>query len=217
MSNHALKLNSILELQRFLEDKALALSDNKRLIVAISGAPGSGKSHVSQSLSNSINQVSKKSEVFSMDGFHYDDSVLKEKNLLSKKGALETFDVLGLKSFLERLSMNTEANVAVPVFDRDLELSRSSALIIDQSIPLIIAEGNYLLLKDKPWGDLQNYFDITVMIKSSKEVLTERLMKRWKSYNLNPDEIDQKVFHNDIPNGEFVNLNSIKPDIEIIN
>ena len=39
MSNHALKLNSILELQRFLEDKALALSDNKRLIVAISGAP----------------------------------------------------------------------------------------------------------------------------------------------------------------------------------
>ena len=55
------------------------------------------------------------------------------------------------------------------------------------------------------------------MIKSSKEVLTERLMKRWKSYNLNPDEIDQKVFHNDIPNGEFVNLNSIKPDIEIIN
>lgn len=217
MSVTSLKLNSVLELQKFLEDKALTLSSNKRLIVSISGAPGSGKSYIANSLSNLINKTIRRSEIFPMDGFHYDDAILKEKNLLLKKGAPETFDVLGLKSFIKRLSTNKEDNVTIPVFDRDLELSRSSALVIKQSTPLIIAEGNYLLLKNKPWADLHSFLDITIMIKSPKEVLIKRLMDRWKSYNLSPDEISEKIFNNDIPNGEFLYSNSIESDIELIN
>ena len=39
-----------------------------------------------------------------MDGFHLDDAILSSQNLLPRKGSPETFDVMGLKSFLIRLA-----------------------------------------------------------------------------------------------------------------
>ena len=82
---------------------------------------------------------------------------LKEKGLLQKKGAPETFDVYGLLNFIKRLQ--NEPEVIVPIFDRSLELSRSSAVIISKESKVIIVEGNYLLLNSQPWKDLQNFFD----------------------------------------------------------
>ena len=65
-------------------------------------------------------------------------AILKEKKLLSKKGAPETFDVMGLLSFISRLQNENE--VVIPVFDRSLELSRSSAVIIsnDTKVKVVI-------------------------------------------------------------------------------
>ena len=56
----------------------------KRALIAIAGAPGSGKSTFAERLSG---YLGKKASVIPMDGFHLDNSVLEAKGLLSVKGA----------------------------------------------------------------------------------------------------------------------------------
>ena len=216
MQHPKLKLNSLDQLTKLLLKKIKSNQSN-RLMVCIAGAPGSGKSYISSYLLKKINFIRQQSEIFEMDGFHYDDVILKKKKLIKRKGSQQTFDVMGLKSFLQRLKTNNEVQVTVPIFDRKLELSRGSAKIIKNTIPLIITEGNYLLLKHKPWNELQSYFDLTIMVKSSQKNLSKRLTERWKSFNYSKDIIKQKVFENDLPNARYVYENSIMADIEFTN
>jgi pantothenate kinase len=86
-----------------------------------------------------------------MDGYHFDDAVLNERGMRARKGAPETFDVGGLGHMLRRLKLNDEDEVAVPVFDRAIEISRAAARLISKTVSTIIVEGNYLLL-DLPRG-----------------------------------------------------------------
>lgn len=104
--------------------------------------------------------------------------------------------------------MQNEPEVVVPIFDRSLELSRSSAIIIPKESKVIIVEGNYLLLNLQPWTDLKNFFDTSVMIDCEEKILEQRLIDRWQNFNLSKDEINQKVYKNDLPNGVNVLRNS---------
>ena len=190
--------------------KRIDNDDENRYFIALSGPPASGKSTISQKLANDLSAKEYKSSILQMDGFHYDDLILKEKKLLLKKGAPETFDVMGLINFVSRLQKEDE--VVIPIFDRSLELSRSSAVIISKNTKVIIVEGNYILLNSYPWCELHKFFNTTVMINCEKKILEKRLIERWKNFNLPKEEIDEKVYNNDLPNGVNVLKNSIKVD-----
>jgi pantothenate kinase len=82
-----------------------------------------------------------------MDGYHYDNMLLGQFGRLARKGAAETFDVLGLRHILTRLRDNIEDAVVVPVFDRDLEIARAGARLIPASVDIVVVGGNYLLLR----------------------------------------------------------------------
>ena len=184
--------------------------DKNRYFIALSGPPASGKSTISQKLANDLSAKEYNSSILQMDGFHYDDLILKEKKLLLKKGAPETFDVMGLINSVSRLQKEDE--VVIPIFDRSLELSRSSAVIISKNTKVIIVEGNYILLNSYPWCELHKFFNTTVMINCEKKILEKRLIERWENFNLPKEEIDEKVYKNDLPNGVNVLKNSIKAD-----
>ena len=198
-----------------LLNKQIDNHSTSRYFIALSGAPGSGKSTVSEKLVGDLNTVGHKSRILQMDAFHYDDQILKEKNLLLKKGAPETFDVMGLLNFINRLEKESE--VVIPFFDRSLELSRSSAVIISDDIKVVIVEGNYLLLKSHPWRELHKFFNSTIIVNCDERILEERLIKRWENFNLSKEIINQKVYENDLPNGVYVLKNSISPDFELSN
>ena len=187
----------------------------KRYFIALAGPPASGKSTISEKLNEDLNIKGFPSDILQMDGFHLDDAILSSQNLLPRKGSPETFDVMGLKSFLIRLA--NEPEVIVPIFDRSLELSRSSAVTISENKKIIIVEGNYLLLNSQPWNELNNYFDSRVMIHCEESVLEKRLIDRWKGFNLTQDQINQKVYENDLPNGVNVIQNSIEADYYLDN
>ena len=181
-----------------------------RYFIALSGPPASGKSTISEKLANDLSAKDYNTSILQMDGFHYDDLILKEKKLLLKKGAPETFDVMGLINFVSRLQKEDE--VVIPIFDRTLELSRSSAVIISKNTKVIIVEGNYVLLNSYPWRELHKFFNTTVMINCGKKILEKRLIERWENFNLPKKEIDEKVYKNDLPNGVNVLENSIKAE-----
>ena len=196
-------------------DHDLDNNNNRRYFIALSGPPASGKSTISEKMVKDLNFKGHKSNILQMDGFHYDDQILKEKKLLSKKGAPETFDVMGLLSFISRLQNENE--VVIPVFDRSLELSRSSAVIISNDTKVIIVEGNYILLNSKPWIELHKFFNSKIMISCEEKVLEKRLIERWKNFNLSNEDINQKVYENDLPNGINVLKNSIPADYNLTN
>ena len=186
-----------------------------RYFIALSGPPASGKSTISEKLLKDLTLKGHNSSILQMDGFHYDDQILKQKSFLLKKGAPETFDVMGFLNFLFRLQNENE--VAIPIFDRSLELSRSSAVIISKETRVVIVEGNYILLKIHPWRKLHKFFNSTIMINTKHEILEKRLIERWRSFNIPEEEIKQKVFENDLPNGVNVYKNSILADFNLLN
>ena len=150
-----------------------------------------------------------------MDGYHYDDAVLQAMGRRRWKGAPDTFDVGGLRSTLSRLRDPAGGVVAVPVFDRDLEISRGSARLIGPEARLILAEGNYLLLDRPPWSGLRPMFDLTVMIAVEEAELRRRLTDRWQGYALSAAEIAHKLDGNDLPNGRVVITESAPADLEL--
>ena len=99
-----------------------------------------------------------------MDGYHFDNAVLAERGLLPRKGAPETFDVDGLARDLARIRAGAR-DVAVPVFDRGLDLARAGARVIRPGHALVLVEGNYLLLDAAPWSALAAFFDRTLFIE----------------------------------------------------
>jgi pantothenate kinase len=189
------------------------LDASRRVVVAIAGAPGSGKSTLAERWVSRLNEATPgTAALLPMDGYHYDDSILVERGLRARKGAPETFDVLGLLHMLDRLKRNQEDEIAVPVFDRDLEISRAGARLIPRAIRALIVEGNYLLLDQHPWSGLHTMFDITVAIDAPEDILRQRLVERWRSYGFSPTEIEAKVERNDLPNGRYVMTKSKPAD-----
>jgi len=85
--------------------------------------------------------------VLAMDGFHFDDRVLESRGHGARKGAPYTFDVAGLAVILQRLKADDGVEVAVPVFDRSLEIARAGAAIIPASARIVLVEGTSSLLQ----------------------------------------------------------------------
>lgn len=198
--------------------KRFAAKQGKRLMMAIAGAPGSGKSTIAERVVDILARESGVSAaLFPMDGYHYDDAVLNAMGRRAFKGAIDTFDVHGLRHMLERLKANEDDIVAVPVFDRSIEIARAGGRLIPQSVDIIVCEGNYLLAKQPPWDRLKPIFDFTVFVEVGEEDLRERLRTRWRGFGLHEAEINRKVEENDLPNGLFIMETAAEPDLRLKN
>ncbi len=174
-----------------------------RTITAIAGPPAAGKSTLAEKLAASLNaQKPGSAAVLGMDGFHFDDMLLVPRGLRPVKGAPQTFDVAGFHHLLQRLRANQEAEIAVPVFDRSIEIARAGAAMVPQGVTRLVVEGNYLLLDRAPWSHLKPLFDTTVLLTVSESVLRDRLLARWSG--LPEAEALAKIEQNDLPNGLLV-------------
>ena len=150
----------------------------ERLIVALVGPPGAGKSTLADGLAEKLNAGTDASAmVVPMDGFHFDNAVLEARGLRSRKGAPETFDVDGLAALLDRLT-DPASEVAIPLFDRERDVARAGAAIVTRQHRILIVEGNYLLLAEPPWQDLANRFDLTIALDVPLDELERRLLRR---------------------------------------
>lgn len=188
---------------------AKASTKEGRFIAALAGPPGAGKSTLAEELVRHLPAA----RVVPMDGFHFDDAILIARGQRSRKGAPETFDVAGYRHLLARL--RDEDEVAIPVFDRSLELSRGSGDLVTADHRILVTEGNYLLLNEKPWSDLAGFFDLTVMIDVPESELERRLLARWAFYGKTPAEARAWIDGNDMPNIRRVTRGSRPADVAI--
>ncbi|MDZ4395715.1 nucleoside triphosphate hydrolase [Cypionkella sp.] len=181
-----------------------------RFLTALAGPPGAGKSTLAAELVAALGQGAK---AVPMDGFHYDDAVLIARGARARKGAPDTFDAQGFFHLLKRLRVEEE--VAIPLFDRDLEISRAGADIVTAADRLLVVEGNYLLLNEAPWPEAAPLFDLTVWIDVPEAELDRRLQARWAHYGKTPAEARAWIDSNDLPNVRRVTQNSRAADMTI--
>ena len=181
-----------------------------RFITAVAGPPGSGKSTFAGDV---VAALGAGARAVPMDGFHYDDAVLAQRSLQSRKGAPETFDVGGFIHLMGRLRAG--GDVAIPVFDRQMELSRAAADVVSDADQFLVVEGNYLLLDEQPWTALAPFFDLTVFIDVPEAELDRRLLNRWAHFGKTPAAARAWIDGNDMPNIRRVQAASRAADIQI--
>ncbi|NDW06115.1 nucleoside/nucleotide kinase family protein [Jiella sp. 40Bstr34] len=188
-----------------------------RRLIALAGPPGAGKSTLSDWLLGELDRAAPgRAAVLPMDGFHFDDMVLEARGDRPRKGAPHTFDTGGLTTTLKRLVENPECEIAIPVFDRAIEIARAGARIIGPDVRTILVEGNYLLLDDAAWSPMRAFFDVTAFIDVPEATLRERLAARWVGYGLDEAAIHAKLEGNDFLNMRTVIANSVPADFAIV-
>lgn len=182
-----------------------------RYLVALAGPPGAGKSYRSALLCEAINQLLPgQAGLVPMDGYHFDNAML-GKQQLPIKGAPHTFDVDGLRSALERIRQ-AQHPVAVPVFDRPLDLARAGGRLITLEQRIVIVEGNYLLLDRSPWRELRPLFDWALFLDVDDETLVDRLIQRWLEMGQDHAGALERTHCKDMLNAQLVKRCSLPPD-----
>lgn len=190
--------------------------DAPRCMIAVAGPPGSGKSTLGAALTEALAARGEKTALVPLDGFHFDDAVLHERGLAERKGSPESFDFAGFHTLLKRVRAG-EPDVAIPLFDRSMELSRAAAAIVARDARLILVEGNYLLLDEEPWSALAALFDFSIYLDVPRAELERRLLARWAHHGREAAAARHWVETNDLPNADRVAKRCRTSDIVIQN
>jgi pantothenate kinase len=181
------------------------LPTSHRFVIAIAGPPAAGKSTLAAAL---VDALSGRAGLLAMDGFHFDDAILDERGHGDRKGAPHTFDVESYAMTLRTLRDQPSLEMAVPVYDRSLHVARNCAYAVSSAHEILVTEGNYLLIDQRPWRDLRPLFDLTVSIDVALDVVEERIRERWWIAQVDPEEARRRTEENDLPNARFVLANS---------
>jgi len=184
--------------------KALASSivalprDGGRRLIAIAGAPASGKTELAGSLAEAVNSSGRAARSIPMDGFHLDNRLLDASGLRSRKGAPETFDSAGFVALANRAKAGGE--VVYPVFDRGRDIAIAGAAVIEADCDVAIVEGNYLLFGEEPWSALAPLWDLSIWLEVSEAILRERCVQRWLDHDHTPETALARAEENDLAN-----------------
>lgn len=183
--------------------RAQALIDRGgRRLLGIAGTPGAGKSTLAQLLAEALGE---QAVVVPMDGFHLANQELARLGRAARKGAPDTFDVGGYRALLARLKQpQTDETIYAPLFQREIEESIAGAITVLPQTPLIISEGNYLLLSQGPWASIASLFDECWFVSLSAQERHSRLMQRHQQFGRSEEAAKAWIAATDEPNAQLI-------------
>lgn len=157
------------------------IANGERRILGLAGSPGAGKSTLSAAL---LDALGPDAVLVGMDGFHLGGSELVRLGRADRKGAPDTFDTDGYSALLRRLSEQRpgDADIYAPVFDRALEEPIGSSVAVSADVPLVITEGNYLLLETHGWAGVRPLLDEAWFVDVDADERHRRLLERRLSF-----------------------------------
>ncbi|MEP6598155.1 MAG: nucleoside/nucleotide kinase family protein [Actinomycetota bacterium] len=184
----------------------------ERRILGIAGAPGAGKSALAEAL---VAALAPNAVLVPMDGFHLAQPELTRLGRDQRKGAPDTFDVAGYLALLQRLRTNEEAVSYAPQFRREIEEPVAGAIPVPRDTPLVITEGNYLLLDTGCWSAVRPMLDEAWFVEVPDEVRWRRLVARRVGYGQDREAAQRWARGSDQRNAELVASSRTRAELVI--
>ena len=172
----------------------LAQRQKQRVVIFLAAPPGAGKSTMAllfEQLSHDQNGPSL--QALGMDGFHHYQKYILTHDVNVKgvlrpmkevKGCPESFDFDRLFCYVQQLKKN--AILQWPVYDRRLHD------VVDDQLevyaPIVLLEGNYLLLDEDPWRKLKPFCDDSIFLLADEKQVRTRLIQRKMLGGMMPHE-----------------------------
>jgi pantothenate kinase len=181
-----------------LERARSLLATGQRKVLGIAAAPGAGKSTLAECL---LQALGAQARVVPMDGFHLANSELQRLGRRGRKGAPDTFDAAGYVNLLRRIKAQQPGEtIYAPEFRRDLEEGIAGAIAIEVSTPLIITEGNYLLMDDGAWSQVRGTLDEVWYLDINRTLRHQRLLERHMRFGRSREDALAWIAGTDEPN-----------------
>jgi pantothenate kinase len=192
--------------------RALPLTSGPRRVLGLAGAPGSGKSTLGAHL---VRALAPAAVLVPMDGFHLANAELDRLGRRDRKGAPDTFDAVGYVELLRRLRRAGPHAVYAPVFDRHLDEAVAGAIQVAPTTPLVVTEGNYLLLDDGPWSGVRPLLDEAWFLEVDDALRVERLVRRHVDHGKDPARARDWVLGSDEANARLVAGSRSRADLVV--
>lgn len=185
-----------------VEERARALAESgQRRLLGIVGPPGGGKSTLAEAI---VERLAPQACQVPMDGFHLANAELERLGRAQRKGAPDTFDVAGYVALLRRLRSPEEDTVYAPRFAREIEEPIAGAVPVAPDVPLVVTEGNYLLLKVGAWADVRPLLDEVWYVDMDEETRIRLLIERHVVFGKDPETARTWVHTSDQRNAELI-------------
>lgn len=176
-----------------------------RSLLGIAGAPGAGKSTISQWLHERLLlSFPGQAALVPMDGYHLAQSVLEARGLERRKGAPDTFDSFGYLTMLQQLKAGSPRELFAPEFRRELGDAVAGAIAVPAETRLVVTEGNYLLLDDEPWAGVAPLLDEVWFVQLDQDERLRRLTARHLQFDQDPATAHWRATGNDEVNARLV-------------
>ncbi|MCB9993067.1 MAG: hypothetical protein H6873_05370 [Hyphomicrobiaceae bacterium] len=198
-----------------ITEQALRLANEKgrRVLIGIVGGPGSGKSTMAKAVTGMLNEMVPGCAVtMPMDGFHRRHADLVASGEVEQKGAPDTFDAEGFTALLAEVR-DAGSDVRVPTYSRKIEDVVPEGPVIGASVPIVVVEGNYLLLDEPRWAGVRPLLDRSFFLDVDRETVRARLLKRHAEHGLFSEERNiAHVDRVDLSNYDLVDQSKVRAD-----
>ena len=91
-----------------------------------------------------------------------------------------------------------------PEFRRDIEDAIAGAVAVPPDAPLVVTEGNYLLLPEGPWARVTELLDEVWYVDLPDATRLDRLVRRHERYGRSADQARERSFGSDESNARLV-------------
>ncbi|KAJ5095295.1 hypothetical protein N7532_007586 [Penicillium argentinense] len=196
-------------------------ADDARLMIAVSGIPGSGKTALANMMTQRINEIylsenphgTPVATALPMDGYHYTRAQLSAMpdptRAFSRRGAAFTFDgekFLQLVQGLREPLTSEAKKIYAPSFDHAVKDPVDDDIVIPASCRVIFFEGNYLSLNKEPWNKAAALMDELWFVDVDFQVARKRLVRRHVKAGIAKDEVEaeKRADENDLVNGKEI-------------
>jgi pantothenate kinase len=184
----------------------------RRAILGVAGPPGGGKSTLAASIAAAVGEDA---VLVPMDGFHYAQAELVRLGRRDRMGAPDTFDARGYVALLQRLRAGEDATVYAPAFRREIEEPIAGAIAVPPGVPLVVTEGNYLLLDDGDWSAVRPLLDEAWYVDMDADTRLRWLIQRHVEFGKSPEAARAWVLRSDEANAAVVAATRERADVVV--
>jgi pantothenate kinase len=174
--------------------------------------PGAGKSTLARDVAAELGAAA---VYVPMDGFHLANHELLRLGRRDRKGAVDTFDAPGFVHMLERLHAVGDDIVYAPSFLREIEEPIAGWIPVAPDIPLIVTEGNYLLVADGAWSRVRSLLNEAWYAEVDEELRIERLIARHAAFGKSAEDARRWALGTDQVNSTLVAATRGRADVVV--